>query len=230
MNKAQVLALLDSNKNDRGIANWHKLHGDDFPLRSVGIGLTVLRKLAKKVGRSHELAAELWQSDLYEAKVIALLIDDPKKITKTQAETQVEQLEGGYLAHVFSSCDATLAKTSFAVELADEWIDSKDEVRQRCGYGLLYESSKLKKKTAPDDDYFLAHIKRIEAHYGDAPINVLMAMAGALQGMGVRNKTLHDQALPLAKKIGPIRFDDKCDPFDVVKNLTSDYVTKKLNL
>ena len=45
-------------------------------------------------------------------KIIALLIDDPKTITIEQAEKQVDQLQGGYLTHVISSWDATLAKPS----------------------------------------------------------------------------------------------------------------------
>ena len=40
------------------------------------------------------------------------------------------------LAHVFASCDATLAKTSFVVELADKWVKNDDPVRRECGYGL----------------------------------------------------------------------------------------------
>lgn len=230
MNEQDVVKLLEQNKNERGIENWLKLHGDAHSLKSFGLGLTQLRKLAKQVGRSHELAQQLWLSEYYDVKVIALLIDEPKKITKAQAESQVEALEGGYLAHVFSSCDATLAKTSFAVELSDEWIDSKDEVRMRCGYGLLYETSKSKKKSAPDNDYFFAHIEKIKNNYSQAPIDVLMAMGSALQGMGLRNIELHKKALPLAKEIGPIHFSDTCESYDVAKNLTSDYVKKKFNL
>jgi hypothetical protein len=75
-----------------------------------------------------------------------------------------------------------------------------------------------------------AHIKRIEKEYPNASLNILMAMAGALQGMGVRNRNLHKEALPLARKIGPIKFSKTCDPYDVVTGLTSDYVTKKFGL
>ena len=45
------------------------------------------------MGRSHVLSKELWTSDYYDAKVISLLIDEPKKITIEQAEKQVEELE-----------------------------------------------------------------------------------------------------------------------------------------
>ena len=60
-----------------------------------------------------------------------------------------------------------------------------------------------------------------------------MAMAGALVGMGKRNKTLNKEALKVAKKMGPIDFNEgtgNCDPFDPVKHLTSDYLKKKLGL
>lgn len=228
MNESDVLALLADNQNERGIANWKKM--DESGLDSFGIGLTQLRKLAKKVGRDHDLAASLWQQPVYDAKVIALLIDDPKQVTREQAEQQVEQLHGGMLAHVFSSCDATLAKTSFVRDLADEWMRSDDVVRRRCGYGLLYEISKDKRKSAPDDDYFLGWIEHIEGSWKEQSINTLCAMAGALMGIGKRNKVLNAAALRVAREIGPIHFDDKCDPMDVEKHLASDWLKNKLGI
>lgn len=231
MTKDEVFKLLDENRNSRGEENWNKLNKTH--LSSYGIGLTVLRKLAKKVGRDEKLAAELWDSDNYDAKIISLLIDNPKTMTREQAEKQVEELEGGYLAHVFSSCDATLGKTSFVQELIEDWTHSDDQYRKRCGYGLLYELSKSKKKSAPDNNYFLDYLKYIETCYPQVEKQVLLSMGGAVQGIGVRNIELHGPALELAKKIGPIDFNEegqKCDPFDIVKNLTSDYVVKKFNL
>ncbi len=119
MTKTQLTALLKENQNERGLANWKKEPGT---LKSFGIGLTQLRKLAKQFGRDHKLAQQLWKSDIYDAKVIGLLIDDPKQLSRELAEEQVEGLQGGLLSHVFASCDATLAKTPFAFELACEWI------------------------------------------------------------------------------------------------------------
>jgi 3-methyladenine DNA glycosylase AlkD len=232
MNKTEVIAYLNENKDPRGIAHWEKRPDNSGGLKSVGIGLTKLRKFAKGIGRDAKLARELWKSDIYEARIVSLLVDDPKTMTLEQAEKQVEQLEGGYLAHVFSSCDATLAKAPFVVDLLDGWVQSKDEMRRRCGYGLLYEVSKWKKKSAPDDEAFLAHIERIEETYEQQSIPVLMAMGAALMGIGMRNKLLNAAALEVAEMIGPIDFDPdgRCDPFDVASKLTSDSVTRKLGL
>ena len=131
---------------------------------------------------------------------------------------------------MFSSCDATLAKTPFVVELADKWIKSRDTVRKRCGYGLLYEISKDRRKTAPDEHYFLAHVERIDKHYAKQSIPVLMSMAGALMGIGMRTRKLNKAALKVAKAIGPIDFDldGRCDPYDVVKHLTGPHARKAL--
>ncbi len=142
MNKTEVMALLKANQNEEGIQKWKQSGSQAGKLKSFGIGLTALRKLAKQVGRDHSLALQLWKSKVYDARVIALLVDDPKQITREQAEAQVEAVTEGHLAHVFSSCDASLAKTPMVVDLACDWMGSKDPMRRRCGYGLLYEVSK----------------------------------------------------------------------------------------
>ncbi len=228
MNKSTVAAYLRKNQDLRGIEHWKK--HENCGLKSYGLGLTILRKYAKSIGRDAKLAKSLWKSDIYEMKIISILIDDPKAMTTEQAERQVEDLEGGYLAHVFSSCGAPLAKTPFVVELADQWIKSKDSIRLRCGYGLLYEISKSKKKSTPDEAYFLAHIATIDKQRKKASIPILMSMAGALIGMGMRTTKLNRAALKVARSIGPIIHNETCDPFDAVKHLTSPHTKKKLGL
>ena len=231
MNKAQVFELLEQNQNPRGIENWQKLT-ETGGLTSFGIGLTVQRKLAKQIGKNRPLAHELWATDNYDAKVLGLLIDDPKQITTEQAEQQVEELNSGMLRHVFSSCDATLAKSPVAFEVAKSWLNSDDEVRRSCAYGLIYELSKKKAK-AYTDEFFLSVISNINKNADKESKRVQLAMGGALMGIGKRNAELNRAALEVAERIGPIDFNEdgqKCDPFDVVKHLTSDYLKKKLGI
>ena len=73
MKNTEALTLLKENRSDRGIEHWKK---KTRTLKSFGIGLTQLRKLAKQVGRDHKLALQLWKSNIYDAKVMGLLIDD----------------------------------------------------------------------------------------------------------------------------------------------------------
>jgi len=233
MTVPDVLSLLDAERDERGMRNWQKLGSGTAGLRSYGIGLTRLRKLAKGIGRNRELAHQLWQTDVYEARVIALLIDDPAQITRDQAERQVEELAGGMLAHVFASCDATLAKTPFVVELADAWTRSDDPVRRDCGYGLLYEASKLSGKKAPSEAFFLDHVERIADTIGTEEERVRMAMGSALMGIGKRSAALNQAALKVARDVGPIEFTSasgECEPFDVAKHLTTDRLREKLGV
>ena len=231
MTKTQVLALLKENRNERGIANWKKREGKNGKLKAFGISLTQLRKLAKQVGRDHKLAQQLWKSDIYDAKIIGLLIDDPKQLSREQAEEQVDGLNAGMLSHVFASCDATLARTPFAFELACDWMRSKDDMRRRCGYALLYELSK-KNIEAMDDAYYLSRIDHIRDTIHSEEMWVREAMNGALLAIGKRNKKLNQAAIRAAKAIGPVDVDygddNRCEPLDVLKHLTSDYLKKKL--
>ena len=59
------------------------------------------------------------------------------------------------------------------------------------------------------------------------------SMGGVLVGIGKRNARLNTAALKVAKTIGPIQLESngsKCEPFDVVKHLTSDYIRKILGV
>ena len=59
------------------------------------------------------------------------------------------------------------------------------------------------------------------------------ALAWAAMSIGKRNKKLNAAAIKLAKAIGPIHFSDgdkKCEPMNVLKHLTSDYLRNKLGI
>lgn len=58
MTKKDVLQLLEKNKNARGLEHWKR--SGDKNMKSFGLGLTQVRQLAKKVGRDHKLALDLW--------------------------------------------------------------------------------------------------------------------------------------------------------------------------
>lgn len=118
------------------------------------------------------------------------------------------------------------------MEIAKDWIDSNDRNRIRCGYGLIYEESKSKKKNAPSNEDFLTIVNKIGKEFKHHKTSVLGAMGEALMGIGKRNTELNKAALKVAKKIGPIYFstnENNCEPFNVLKRLTSDYLKNKFN-
>ena len=233
MTKTEVLALLEANRDARGEAHWAKVGARTGGLASFGIGLTRLRAIAKQIGRDRQLARELWNEPNHDAKVIGLLIDDPKQLTRDQVEKQVDGARAGMLGHVLSSCDATLAKSPLAFEIAKDWMASKDPVRRSCGYGLVYELAKDQKDKRLTDEFFLACVEKIGKTIAKEENGVRVGMGGALISIGKRNRKLNAAAVKAATAIGPIHFSDgdrKCEPMDVLKHLTTDYLRNKLGL
>ena len=233
MTKTEVLDLLKENRDARGEANWKALGDRTGGLTSFGIGLTKLRAIAKQVGRDHDLALTLWKERNHDAKIIGLLIDDPKQLTRDQVEMQVDGAGPGLLGHVLSSCDATLPKSTIAFEIATDWMASTDALRRSCGYGLVYELAKDMKDKRLTDEFFLGCVEKIGNTIATEQNGVRVAMGGALISIGKRNKKLNTAAVKLARAIGPIHFSDgdkKCEPMNVLKHLTSDHLRNKLGL
>src|SRR5262245_41536795 len=54
--------------------------------RAFGVPVGTMKKLAKGLGRNHELAAALWATGWYEARMMAGFIDDPAQVTPAQME------------------------------------------------------------------------------------------------------------------------------------------------
>ena len=137
------------------------------------------------------------------------------------------------LSHVLSSCDATLPKSAIAFEIAKDWMTSQDPVRRSCGYGLVYELAKDKKDKRLTDELFLGCVQKISKTIAKEENRVRVGMGGALLSIGKRSKTLNAAAIQVAQAIGPIHFSDgdkKCEPMDVLKHLTSDYLRNKLGI
>ncbi len=53
----------------------------------LGVPVPEMRKMAKRIGKDHELALELWKTGVQEARIVAALIDVPEEVTEYQMET-----------------------------------------------------------------------------------------------------------------------------------------------
>ncbi len=74
MTTTEVLTLLETNQDARGMVHWERVAAKAGGLTSFGIGLTKLRKLAKQIGRDPALARELWSSDVYDGRGTAVAV------------------------------------------------------------------------------------------------------------------------------------------------------------
>ena len=225
MTKADVLKLLEANKNERGMQNWNRLKFGN--LTSYGIGLTQLKKLGKQIGKDHRLALELWELPVYDAKTLATIIDNPKEVTEEQVERQIKDTGFWMLSHAY--CSNLLAKVSFVQKKAEEWAASQNDLLRRSGYLLLYHIARDNKKL--DDAYFEPYLRTIEKTILSEENFVKDAMNNALWMIGQRSKPLNKRAIEIAKKIGKIEVDygdNSCQAIDCVAHLTSERVQKKI--
>ena len=219
----EVYQLLEVHKNERGMLNWNK---GNHALKSFGIGLTQLKKLAKQMGRNRELAAALWQEPCFDCLQLALLIEEPKKVSESEVEQFLPGIDDWMLSHVF--VQNVMAKLPFVVDLAASWRLSSEEIKRRCGFGVLYYLAKDKKKT--EDAYYFPILDTIESALQQEENLVRDAMNNALIGIGQRSKALNVRALEVARSIGKVEVDygdNSCEALDGVKHLSMERLQNK---
>jgi 3-methyladenine DNA glycosylase AlkD len=170
---------------------------------TLGISAPVLRQIARRHRRDHLLALALWDSGVHEARILAALVDDPKQVTRDQAERWVLNLDS------WDVCDALtcnlLDRTAFAWELPAAWATREEEFVRRAAFSLIAGLTVHDKK-APDER-FLDFLPLIEAASGDDRNFVKKAVNWALRQIGKRSHALNAPAteLALALKTSSVR-------------------------
>ncbi|MGZ4211127.1 MAG: DNA alkylation repair protein [Actinomycetota bacterium] len=163
----------------------------------LGVRVTHLRRLARPHRGNHALALALWDSGVHEARLLATLIDDPKRVTKGQMERWVKALDSWDL--VDGACMNLFDKTPNAFDKALEWSARRPEFQKRAGFALMAALA-VHDKRAPDASFrpFLAAIVR-EAN--DERNFVRKAVNWALRSIGKRNASLNAAAIRTAEKV-----------------------------
>ena len=54
--------------------------------RAFGVAMRDIQAIAKRSGRSHELALELWETGWYEARMLTAYVDEPARVTAAQMD------------------------------------------------------------------------------------------------------------------------------------------------
>jgi 3-methyladenine DNA glycosylase AlkD len=165
--------------------------------RALGIRIPALRAIAKRVGRDHALAAELWASGIHEARILACFVDDPCEVTPEQMEAWAAEFDSWDL--VDQCCGNLLDRTPFAWVKAAEWSGRQEEFVKRAGFSLMAALAVHDKKAR--DGRFEAFLPIIEREAGDRRNFVRKAVNWALRGIGKRNPALNGKAVETARRI-----------------------------
>ena len=192
---------------------------------ALGISIPEIRKLAKSYRNNHELALELWASNIHEARLLACFIDNPSKVTEQQMENWVRDFNS------WDICDQVcvlFAKTAFAFNKALEWVKRETEFERRAGFVLMAALAVHDKKMK--DDFFLEFFPLIEKYAFDERNFVKKAINWGLRQIGKRNLTLNKKSIELIFKLKnqPTK-SARWIASDALRELQSDKIQLKLN-
>jgi 3-methyladenine DNA glycosylase AlkD len=165
--------------------------------KAYGVSIPHLRALAREIGKSHELAKELWASQVHEARILATMIDDPLLVTDKQMEEWVRDFDSWDL------CDQCIGnlfnRTKGAHEKAVVWSSREEEFVRRAGYAMMAYLAVHDKKAS--NEKFLEFLSIIEEDSIDGRNFVKKAVNWALRQIGKRNQVLNRAAIRSAKLI-----------------------------
>jgi 3-methyladenine DNA glycosylase AlkD len=165
--------------------------------KALGISVTELRTLARSIGRDHELAIALWDSEIHEARILASMIDDPAEVTEAQMEAWVYDLDSWDICD--QVCGNLFDRTRFAFRKAVEWSSREDEFVKRAGFALMAVAA-VHRKDAPDAQ-FETFLPIIRAEATDDRNFVRKAVSWALRQIGKRSPELNARAIETARQI-----------------------------
>ncbi len=158
---------------------------------------TFAKELRKIVADRHFTAQQLWETGIYEARALAFLIDDPKRVTPDQMEAWVADLDNW--ATVDGVCSNLFCRTPYAYSKAIEWAERETEFEKRAGFSLMAYLAVHDKK-APDEK-LAAFLPIIEKHAYDGRNFVRKAVNWALRQIGKRSVFLNKLAIAAAEDI-----------------------------
>jgi 3-methyladenine DNA glycosylase AlkD len=194
--------------------------------KAFGVSVPKLRQIARKIGRSHNLAKQLWQTGIHDARLLAGMIDDPQKVTEDQMEAWAAGFDSWDV--VDGSCGNLFDKTPYAIQKAKEWAERREEYVKRAGFVLMAELAVHDKKLG--DNEFMKFLPLIVRESSDNRNFVKKAVNWALRQIGKRNLTLNRAAIRTCKDMqkAASSSSSKWIAVDALRELTSPQVKERL--
>jgi 3-methyladenine DNA glycosylase AlkD len=174
---ADAMAALRSAATDHDLANLDRF-GIVAPT-ALGVSMANLQKIAKRLGRDHDLAAALWATGVYEARMLASLVDDPARVTPEQMDAWRADFDNWGI--VDTVCFKLFDQVPHAFAKIEAWTGLNDEFGRRAGFALL-ACTALHGKGADAD--FIRGLALIEACATDERNFVKKGVNWALRAIG----------------------------------------------
>ena len=190
-----ALSLLEEKSTERDRANLARF--GITALKAFGVSMANVQAVAKRLGRSHDLAAALWATGWYEARLLTAFVDDPALVTPEQMDAWCEDFDNWAICDTL--CFKLFDRTPHAWTKVAEWHGRADEFVKRAAFALI-ASLAVHDKRSPDEPFLrgLAYIERASA---DDRNFVKKGVSWTLRTTGRRNARLYKPALALAKRL-----------------------------
>lgn len=199
MTPAEVLKGLEARGHARVVDGMQRF--GITTSRSYGVPTPQLKQWAREVKKHaadrHALALELWETDIYDARAVAFLIDDPKQVTEEQMDRWAAGIDNW--ATVDGTCGYLFCRTPYAYKKARTWTAEEPEFVKRAGFSMMAYLAVHDKK-APDEK-LAAFLPLIEENADDDRNFVKKAVNWALRQIGKRSRGLNELAVDAAKRI-----------------------------
>jgi 3-methyladenine DNA glycosylase AlkD len=219
-----ILTILYSKANPKNVEGMVRF-GITSTNNVLGISMPFLRSLKKSIGTNHELALDLWETGVYEARLLAAFIADPKQITKSVMNSWVRDFDNWAICD--GVCTHCFRYTPHAHELILSWSRQKEEFIRRAGFTMIATLTVHDKQSK--NAVFLKYLPIIKKYSTDDRNFVKKAVNWALRQIGKRNSKLNSAAIKTAKEIQKIRSSSaKWIAADALRELQSPAVHQRL--
>ena len=164
---------------------------------ALGVAMRDIKLLGQELGRNHELALALWNTGIYEARMLASFVGDSTKLTPAQMDRWCRDFDN------WAICDAMsfnlFDRSSHAWSRVSKWSSKRKEFEKRAAFALLWSLTVHDK--AATDDQFVQGLSLIEREAGDDRNFVKKAVNMALRAVGKRNRALNLAAVAVARRM-----------------------------
>ncbi|MDD2777874.1 MAG: DNA alkylation repair protein [Methanocellales archaeon] len=191
----------------------------------MGVSIPEIRKMAKQLDKDHKLALELWNTGIAEARILASMIGDPKKMTEDLMEDWVKDFNSWDICD--QVCMNLFEKTPFAWKKILDWSERREEYVKRAAFALIACLACHDKNA--EDSRFVDLFSVIKLGATDERNYVKKAVNWALRNIGKRNVELNRRVIEFAEEL--LETDSKAARWiakDAIRELESEPVQKRL--
>jgi 3-methyladenine DNA glycosylase AlkD/uncharacterized protein YdhG (YjbR/CyaY superfamily) len=164
---------------------------------AFGTPMAKIKLVARKLGHDHDLAEALWKTGVYEARMLASMVDEPERVTPAQMNRWAKDFDNW--AVVDTLCFNLFDRTACAFAQITAWSSSKDEFIKRAAFALLASTALHGHGT---DEDFVRALPLIEGAASDGRNFVKKGVSWALRAIGgKKSRKLRAAARTLAQQL-----------------------------